>query len=313
MNNLSKCLLCYKPINDIRSFIEDAHVKCCNKLFGKNFYPKFEYQFNDIVNLSNVNIKSGISIPGVQPKVLLHIENKSLVPSIELSEFILKPPQALYPQIVELEDITMHLASLCKIKTAEHGLLRLKSGELVYLTRRFDRYKGKKIAVEDLCQLSETYTENKYHTSMEKIGKTILKYSDFPGIDILLYFERTIFFFLTGNADMYPKNFSLITEIPGQIKLSPAYDLLPSKLVIPEDKEEMALSLNDKKSNFTKNDFITFARNLGINDKVITNTFDEFKKYVPLMLDFLDKGFLSEYMVKEYKKLIEERANRLNL
>ena len=65
-----------------------------------------------------------------------------------------------------VEDVTMHMAEAVGITTALHGLIQLKSGELAYITRRFDRKKQgrkiKKVAVEDFCQLSGLLTERKY-------------------------------------------------------------------------------------------------------------------------------------------------------
>ena len=96
----------------------------------------------------------------------------------------------------ENEDITMHLAEICDIRTAMHSLVRLKSGELAYSSRRFDRVKKDKLHIEDMAQLTGSLTEHKYRGSMEKIGKVILKYSDYPGNDVLRLFELTLFSFL---------------------------------------------------------------------------------------------------------------------
>jgi serine/threonine-protein kinase HipA len=81
--------------------------------------------------------------------------------------YILKPPAALYPQLPVVEDVTMHLAQIARIRTAPHSLIRLQSGNLAYVTKRIDRTKKGKLAMEDMCQLTERLTEDKYHGSTE--------------------------------------------------------------------------------------------------------------------------------------------------
>src|ERR1035437_4406133 len=194
----------------------------------------------------------------------------------------------------EIEDLTMHLAVLLKIKTAEHAMVRLKSGEMAYLTKRFDRTKNGKLPLEDMAQLTGTLTENKYRGSMEKIGKIIKKYSSYPGVDLITLYEVLLFSFITGNSDMHLKNFSLLTNTENEIMFSPVYDLLSTKLIIKEDNEEMAMTVNGKKSNLNKEDFLIYGRNLGINEVSIKNIHDKFLKQEQKLLEFIDKSFISE-------------------
>ena len=70
-------------------------------------------------------------------------------------------------------------------------------------------------------------------------------------MDQIELFLRLVFCFLTGNSDMHLKNFLLIETAEGSRKyiLSPAYDLLPVNLIMPQDKEEFALPMNGRKNN----------------------------------------------------------------
>ena len=89
-------------------------------------------------------------------------------------EFILTPQTDFYRALPELEDLTMHMAEAAKIAVVPHGLVRFADGELGYITRRIDRRPdGGKIAMEDMCQLTERLTEYKYKGSYEQIAKTI--------------------------------------------------------------------------------------------------------------------------------------------
>jgi serine/threonine-protein kinase HipA len=125
-----------------------------------------------------------------------------------------------------------------------------------------------------MCQLTETLTADKYRSSMEKIGKHIALYSSRPGLTPFTFLNWLCFLFLTGNADMHLKNFSLLTTRQNNIILSPAYDLLCTKLALPEDPEEMALTLNGKKRKLKRSDFDTLAKSLKIPDKALKNTYN---------------------------------------
>jgi len=212
----------------------------------------------------------------------------------------------------EVEDLTMHLSELLRIKTAEHSLIRLKSGELAYISKRFDRLKSTKLHLEDMAQITEMLTERKYSGSMEKVGKAILKHSDYAGNDAIRYFELTLFCFLTGNADMHLKNFSLLRNLGNEITLSPAYDLLSTKILMPEDKEELALTLNGKKNNIRKKDFDLLAEKLGVTQKTKEAIINKFFSSHHTLNKTIDKSFLREGTKILYKELIEERLEVLN-
>jgi len=174
---------------------------------------------------------------------------------------------------------------------------------------------GEKLHMEDMCQLTERLTEDKYHGSMEQIGRIIQKLSSNPLFYTIRLFEIALFSFITGNADMHLKNFSLIYPLEGMVNLSPAYDMLATRLLIPEkdDPEELALTLNGKKRKFTRNDFHSFAAHLGLNEKQIKNVFNRFTKALPEMESVIGGGFLPQQKTDEFKQLIKERAARLEL
>jgi serine/threonine-protein kinase HipA len=210
-----------------------------------------------------------------------------------------------------VEDLTMHLASAAKIKSAQHCLIRLKSGNLAYITKRLDRTKKGKLAMEDMCQLTERLTEDKYHGSYEQIGKAIRKYSITPGLDVVNFLELALFSFITGNADMHLKNFSLLEQPGLGMTLSPAYDLVNTELVNPADKEEMALTINGRKKNLSKKDFLTAMNTLKLDEKQQQNIFGKMEKAVPEWLRLIDISFLSDDYKVKYTSLIHERLNRL--
>lgn len=225
----------------------------------------------------------------------------------------MKPPSPEYEQMPEIEDLSMHLAALCGIKTALHGLLPLKDGPLAYVTKRFDRMGKKKVAVEDLCQLSELLTEQKYRASHEQVGKIIRRYSSFPGDDALRFFELVLFSFVIGNNDMHLKNFSMFTGDIKQIVLTPAYDILAVRLILSEkeDSEDMALTVNGKKNRIKAKDFFVLSERLGIPEKVVKRVLANQINAQGKMTTLINKSLLSSDLRAKFLQLIESRIARL--
>lgn len=309
------CLICYQPLDETGQRI---HPACSKKWFGSETPPELPYALDDLNDLAKEVVQSHVTVPGVQAKLSLHLQQSRKAESrftlVGLwGNYILKPPVEEYPEMPEVEDLSMHLAGLFGIETVPHCLIPLKSGELAYLTRRIDRNRaGKSIHMEDMCQLTERLTEHKYRASMEQVGKVVLKYASNPLFDVIRFVEVTLFSFLMGNADMHLKNFSLIYNSSDMIRLSPAYDLLSTRLLIPveKDSEELALTLCGKKSNFNRTDFITFAEYLNLNSKQIENIWKRFTKAIPQMGGWIDRSFLSDEQKEAYKQLVGERTER---
>ncbi|MBT3756581.1 MAG: HipA domain-containing protein [Candidatus Cloacimonetes bacterium] len=315
---MNRCLYCYAEISQKNDIL--YHKKCSKKFFGFETAPTLSYAKSELGELAKNIVKRSVTVPGVQTKLSLQIEKKrnegNRFTLVGLwGNYILKPPVEEYPELPQNEDLIMHLAELFGIKTVPHALIPLKSGELAYITRRIDRIrKNEKIQMEDLCQLSERLTEDKYKGSMEQVTKVVKKYSDNPMLDALTLFEITLFSFIVGNADMHLKNFSLIYEHNLNM-LAPAYDLLSTRLVIPErkDPEETALTINGKKSNLKRKDFEIYSKNINLSEKQFNNVFDKFTRTIPIALDFIGNSFLSENKKEELKKLINVRTIQLDL
>ncbi len=264
-------------------------------------------------------VQSQITVTGVQAKLSLHLTNgdKKTEPKrftiVGLwGGYILKPQAAKYPEMPEVESLTMHLASIAKIKVVPHSLIRFKSGQLAYITKRIDRNGNQKLHMEDMCQLTERLTENKYLASYEQIAKAIYNYSSTPGLDVVNFFEQVLFSFLTGNADMHLKNFSLIYGKDLKPTLSPAYDMLATAIVNPDDKEDCALTLNGKKKKIRYNDFVVAFNTLKLDVKQQENIFNKMKKAKDKWLKMIDISFLSNDYKERYKQLIQERFIRLS-
>ncbi|MEB2785312.1 HipA domain-containing protein [Algoriphagus sp. E1-3-M2] len=145
------------------------------------------------------------------------------------------------------------------------------------------------------------------------MAKEIKKSSANPGLDLVRFYEVTLFSFLTGNADMHLKNFSLIRNARGDYALAPAYDLVSSALVVEGDEEELALTISGKKKRLKKSDFYSAMKVSGIPDKTADNILNKFSELKQTWLAFIDQSFLSGSMKQEYKSLITSKFNQLFL
>ncbi len=309
---MKRCLYCYKHLenNDI-----DFHQNCSKKIFGESTPPLINYSLKDIDSLALEVINSKITLTGVQPKISLQIKSEKGEPNRftiigVLGNYILKPQSSKYESLPENEDLSMHLAEIAKIKTVPHTLIRLSDNSLAYITKRIDRdKKGNKIAMEDMCQLTNRLTEYKYKGSYEQIAKIILKYSANPILDIISFFEIILFSYLIGNSDMHLKNFSLCNK-KGKHELSPAYDLLSTKMVIPKDIENLALNLNGKKNNLKRQDFENLIVDY-VDRKTIDNSYKKFKNVIPKWFEFIDNSFLNQKSKEKYKSIIIKNTHIL--
>jgi len=323
----NRCLAC---LEDWDSGNGDYHPRCARSFFGKPEAPVLEYNLTDMEKLAAKVLRSHSVVPGVQSKISLDLEPASgggkagRLTLVGLwGRFILKPPSTRFPHMPEIEDATMRLGAGAGLPVVPRILIRLASGELAYLTRRIDRTiagksvlgpNGKavgKIAMEDLCQASGRLTEDKYKGSLEQAGRVIRRYSTQAGLDAINFFELAVFCFLTGNADMHLKNFSLWKPDPGEVQLSPAYDLLATKLILPKDEDETALTLNGKKKNLGRKDFDALAASLELNPKARDNAYQRLLSMRRTWSGILEKCLLPGTTRESYGGLVAQRIARL--
>ena len=308
---MAKCLCCYKELDEGQV---DYHPACARRLFGSRQVPVLPYKRSEIGELAKQVVRSQTTVTGVQAKLSLDVDGggrnapKRFTIVGLWGRYILKPQSDIYNQLPENEDLTMLMASAAKIAVVPHGLARFADGELCYITRRIDRTdEGKKLAMEDMCQLTERLTEQKYKGSYEQIAKRIQRYSVFPQLDLVNFWEVVIFSWLTGNSDMHLKNFSLYNNGLGYT-LTPAYDLLSTALVLPEDTEELALTLNGKKRRLRRADFVQAMHTSGLSDKVIEKMKQKFRLAFPRWFELINDSFLNSKTKRAYKRLILNKA-----
>lgn len=307
---MTRCLCCQKPLENGET---DFHAACAKRFFGSVCVPALPYTREALGDLAKQIVRAQTTIAGVQPKLSLALE-KATTPHARLTivglwgKFILKPQTPRFPELPENEACTMHLANAAGIRTVPHSLIRFADGELCYISRRIDRGpRGKKIPMEDFCQILGRLSADKYKSSYEKIAHGIRTHSAFPGFDVVNFAEVVLFSWLTGNSDMHLKNFSLFAP-SGTLRLAPAYDLLNVNLALPNDKNELALTLRGKTRRLTRNDFKIAFTSFGLNEKAVENIFDRFRACVPAWEKIIEQSFLSPVAQERYRALLRTRT-----
>jgi serine/threonine-protein kinase HipA len=280
-------------------------------LLSKNLTDLHDFPFtaNEQIRLAE-DMALKLSIQGVQPKLSVKLNvHKSIFEVVDkMGTFILKPPHHLYEEVPQNEDLSMKLAKQVGINTPISGLIYNIDDSLTYFIKRFDRGPKKtKYPVEDFAQLMSLDRDTKYNSSIEKLINLINDFCTFPIIEKGKFFRNIVFNYLIGNEDMHLKNYSLIT-INDITQLSPAYDLLNTSIVL-KASEEISLSLNGKKSNLKRQDFIDYLakKRLGLSTQEIDECMTICYEVMPSWQETISSSFLSENKKIQYEALVLKR------
>ncbi len=310
-----KCLYCYESLEGEMDF----HKSCCIEFFGTATPPLIPYSVNQMDELAKNIVERSVTVPGVQAKLSMSVVKETQVDSNTRltvvgalgGQYIFKPPSEQFPEMPENEHVSMLIAKALGIRVVPSSLIRLQSGELSYITKRIDRTEnGEKIHMLDMFQITEAF--DKYKSSMEKVGKALHNYSDNTLLDKIFFFELAVFSFLNGNNDMHLKNFSMIESNSGWV-FAPAYDLLNIAIVLPEDKEELALTLDGKKKKLKREHFEKLGMGLGLNNKQIQGVFKRMIKNKPKAIEWINKSFMSDKMKEAYINVLTVRYEQLKM
>lgn len=309
---MSKCLVCFAPLDS--GSPSEYHKRCAKALFETATAPKIDLDTHGLAEAGLSLLRSSGAVPGVQRKLSVD-RDSSYSQRITLralgGRYILKPPVDEYPSLPENEAFCMELSARLGYPTAFHGLARMADGALAYLSRRFDRpADGTKVPQEDFCQLSQRPAADKYKGSLEAASKA-LAYSGQAGLDALRFLELNLLAWLMGNADLHLKNFSLYRPSIDRWQLTPAYDLVSTALAIPEDKEEIALTLNGKKSSLTHADWQLLAAKLGVAPKAFDNLTKRLLGAWPEVEALCRASFLPPEQQDSFLARWQERVGRL--
>lgn len=317
-----RCLCCGKIIRETASVEEQTngwHKRCVKIFFGTNHMPVLDLSDKQMEELADSMVAQGLTVPGVQKKLSLHLsqEQTARLTIVDYpTGYILKPQTEEYAFLPEFEELSMKMAEIAGIRVVPHALIKMKN-EYAYITKRVDRRMNNEqmvmLAMEDFCQLTNRLTQDKYKGSYEACGRVINRYSIHQGLDMTEMFFRVLFSFATGNSDMHLKNFSLIETEPGSrlYILSEAYDILPVNIILPEDSEQMALTVNGKKRNIRKKDFLELANHCDIPKNAAMKMIKKICNMEDAFIECCMQSYLPVALQKKTQELIHSRIEIL--
>jgi len=271
-----------------------------------------------------------ISISGVQVKYSLRLENNELELAEAGGQYILKPiPTGTFKHLDQApanEHLTMQIAKqVFKITVPPNALIFFKDGSPAYLVRRFDQTSDGKLQQEDFAQIaqmtSQTHGENyKYDLSYEEIADLIKTYISTYRIETEKLFRLVLFNYVFSNGDAHLKNFSAIQSAQGGYVLTPAYDLLCTRIHSPNESD-MALTLF--KDDFPKTyeaygfhtyeDFYEFGQQIDIKESRVKKIIAKFIETHELVYTLIDRSFLKDDLKKTYMRYYKDKTKRLGM
>ncbi len=301
---------------------------CLRKLFGgKRVSHVLEYQqpkcSEEVAELFTDNRKR-ISISGVQEKLSLLLDKNQLrlTKEGEKGTYILKPtPRDLkkVDQVPANEHLTMQIArQVYKINTAENAMIFFENGTPAYIVKRFDvKSHGSNWGKEDFATLAGKTKENaganfKYDFSYEEAGLLMQKFVPAWRVEIEKFFSLVVFNFLFSNGDAHLKNFSLLESTNGDYLLSPAYDLINTRLHVDDTDFSLSKGLfaDEYKSDQylrsghpCKSDFCELAKRIGVRESRIEKLLKPFLEKQPLVEILASRSFLPESSQSAYRLL----------
>lgn len=267
-----------------------------------------------------------ISISGVQEKfsVLLEKNKLRLTNEGEQGTFILKPiPNAgkNTNQMPANEHLTMQIArQVFDIETAENAFIFFRDGTPAYITKRFDVKKGgEKLAKEDFASLAgrspQTHGEHyKYSGNYLELFELMKKFLPAYQLEAPKLFRLLVFNYLFSNGDAHFKNFSLLETELGDFRLSPAYDLLNTRIHI----EDSDFALNDGllPKNLAKGkvmqQFLSLAEHAGLSQGQRDEVLDQLLSNPKKIIELIDASYLSDKAKRNYLQSYQTRLKKLH-
>ena len=292
---------------------------------GTTVSPILPYQaLTPEIQRFNAN-RGHLSLSGAQSKFSMVIRNGKFVltEAGEQGTHILKPKLTdfVHPEDSPAnEHLTMQIAArVYGIETAAHAVCFFENGEPAYITRRYDVLPdGNKIPQEDFASLAgisaDTHGKDfKYNAlSYEDIGLLIRKYLPASSIEMVHFFDLILFNFLFSNGDAHLKNFSVLMTPQGDYRLAPAYDLINTRVHLPDDgifalRKGLFADGRNFPLGIGGRDFLEFARVLGIPEPIARRELEKYCTEFPLVRTLVEQSYLSDPLKTYYYQLYHTR------
>ena len=266
-----------------------------------------------------------MSISGVQEKfpVLLKKNKLRLIREGERGAYILKPIPGLSKnkdQMPANEHLTMQIArQVYGIEIAENALIFFKNGDPAYITRRFDiKEDGTKWAQDDFASLAgktpQTHGENfKYSGNYLELFQLMQTYVPAYKLESAKLLKILIFNYLFSNGDAHIKNFSLLETPMGDYRLSPAYDLLNSRIHIDDNDFALEDGLLPKKltQGKIKQLFASLSEQVAISGEIFNDILSMMLTRSGSVEKMVAASFLNERTKRNYWQAYQGRLKQL--
>lgn len=266
-----------------------------------------------------------MSISGVQEKfsVILDKNKLRLIEEGERGNYILKPIPAAGrrpDQMPANEHLTMQIArQVYGIETAENALIFFANGAQAYITQRFDvRTDGSKRAQDDFASLAgrtpQTHGERyKYLGNYLELFELMQKYVPAYTVEVPKLLRILIFNYLFSNGDAHFKNFSLLETDLGDYRLSPAYDLLNSRIHIRDHDFALDDGLLPKKLAQGKvmHQFAVLAEQAMINSRVFERIATNMLSGADQVEKLVNASFLDDTIKRNYLQAYQGKLKLL--
>jgi serine/threonine-protein kinase HipA len=261
--------------------------------------------------------RTRISLAGVQEKLLLtRLPDGAWGRPIDgtPSTHILKPEIQGYPNTVENEAFCMRLAKQLGLPVAEVQT-GFAAGRKLLVVSRYDRIVDpdgavRRIHQEDLCQATGTPPVRKYE---EDGGPTLRKFAgllsatDPDSLPTLL--AATTLNVAIGNGDAHAKNFSLLHDRSGALRLAPLYDLL-STLNYGDKRLAMYIDNVQRADRVTFDRLLNEAASWGISRATATATIGDLLERLPAAIE--RAAAETPGMPQELLHLVSAQSERLH-
>ncbi len=288
---------------------------------------------DESVRQAFIENRKRLSISGVQVKLSLTLEKNKLrlTHEGERGEYLLKPipiDVLKVGQVPANEHLTMQLAGqVFGIQTAANALIFFKDGFPAYITRRFDyRPDGLKRRVEDFASLSgkskDTAGEDfKYDASCEDLFRILKEYTGPYLVEAQKLFRLVVFNYVFSNGDAHLKNFSLLETEAGDFLLSPAYDLVYSRIhvndsdvalkngMFADDFETRSFKAN---AFYAYDDFLELGRRAGLPGGIVKLEIQQFIDRQEAVAELIGQSFLEEAVKSQYLREFKNKLSRIS-
>ena len=306
------CLICLNSLTGTGG-PSAYHEKCLSELFGAPSLPAIDVD-RAALPLEQWKMAGGVSISGMQPKLSMCLsKSRTALETVESGgEFILKPLSPKFDSLPENEHLTMRLGQRAGIEIPPCGLVHLRDASPAYIVRRYDRQLGGpgKLRQEDFCQLAGLPSDKKDEGSAELCVRLLRKYVRAkPELEVAKLYRRLVFAYLSGNGDLHLKNLSLIIDSDGEPRLSPAYDLLCTRLVIHND--QLTLPIGGKRDRLNRETFLRFATYAGLTAEAAGEILTELCQCLPDFLRQVAASSLRADLQVTYAALLTARVGAL--